>query len=174
MQLFLIRHPPPRVAAGLCYGATDLVLAEDPRPWVGQLAAQLPPAVPLFTSPLQRCLLPARQLQPQAVADARLREMDFGAWEMQSWDAIDRASLDAWAADPLGFAPPEGESVATLKDRVLDFLAELRAAGIATAALMTHAGVMKVIVGHARRLPHDAWMQLAFACGDVVSVGLDP
>lgn len=172
MQLFLIRHPPPRVAPGLCYGASDLVLAEDPRPWVDQLAAQLPPAIPLFTSPLRRCLRPARQLQPQATVDARLREMNFGAWEMRPWEVIGRAALDAWAADPLGFAPPEGESVAALKDRVLDFLADLSAARIESAALMTHAGVMKVIVGHAQRLPHDTWMQLAFACGGMVPVAL--
>ena len=44
--------------------------------------------------------------------DARLAELDFGHWEMQSWDGIPRAEVDAWAADVAHYRPGGGESVA--------------------------------------------------------------
>ena len=31
--------------------------------------------------------------------DPRLREMDFGCWEMQPWQGIPREAVDAWTAD---------------------------------------------------------------------------
>lgn len=174
MQLLLIRHPPPAVAHGICYGATDLPLAGDPASHAAILAPLLPADVPLYSSPLQRCQQLAERLRPAPIVDERLREMDFGAWEMQPWENIDRAALDAWAIDPLGFAPPGGESAAALEKRVLDFLADLAAAKIESAALVTHAGVMKVITGHARHLSHNEWMKLAFAWSEMVTVDFEP
>ncbi|MBI5860913.1 MAG: alpha-ribazole phosphatase [Rhodocyclales bacterium] len=175
MQLYLIRHPPPKVAAGLCYGATDLELADDvdaTAAAVATLRTQLPPSLPVFSSPLQRCLALARALHPAPVSDRRLQEMDFGAWEMRAWDAIERRALDAWAADPLHYTPPGGESVSQMQQRVLDFLAGLEHLQHEAAALVTHAGVMKIISGHARHLPPSDWMQLRFAYGSVVRVAL--
>jgi hypothetical protein len=54
MQLYLIRHPPPQVAEGICYGATDLLLA-------GRLPKRSPSTIqlhscheglPFFSSPI--------------------------------------------------------------------------------------------------------------------------
>jgi alpha-ribazole phosphatase len=170
MRLYLIRHPPPEVAAGLCYGATDLALAGDAHTTAAALRARLPPALPVFSSPLQRCLALARALHPAPVNDPRLAEMNFGAWEMCAWNDIERAALDAWAADPLHYTPPGGESVSRMEQRVLDFLADLERLNHAAAILVTHAGVMKIISGHAQRLPPADWMQLRFACGSMVQV----
>lgn len=199
MRLFLIRHPRPAVADGLCYGATDLPLAGDPqtaaaalhRQWRDRFvaasagasaiasssdsAAPLPAGLPLFASPLQRCAQfahhLARQLNTQPVIhDARLAELNFGAWEMRAWDDIGAAALAAWAADPLHHAPPGGESVAALQQRVLSFLAELQAAATPAAMLITHAGVMKVLHGHAHQLPPASWMRTRFAYGELVVI----
>lgn len=173
MQLYLIRHPPPDVAAGICYGATDLALAADPQASAAAIHAQLPASLPLFSSPLRRCLHLTQRLPMQpATIDPRLAEMNFGAWEMRAWTDIGPAALDAWAADPLHYAPPGGESVSALRQRVLHFLAELASQRHAAAALVTHAGVMKVISGHTQNLPPAEWMQLRFAYGGVVQVTL--
>lgn len=175
MQLYLIRHPPPEVAAGLCYGATDLTLADDAHTTAATAAtlrAQLPPALPLFSSPLQRCLTLARALHPAPVCDPRLAEMNFGAWEMRPWDDIGCTALDAWAANPLHYTPPGGESVSHMQQRVLGFLAELDRLHHEAIALVTHAGVMKIISGHAKRLSPSDWMQLRFAYGSVVQITL--
>jgi len=172
VQLYLIRHPTPQVAAGICYGRTDLALAEDAAAAAARILPQLPADLPLFTSPLQRCRRLAEALHPAPRSDPRLQEMDFGAWEMIPWAGIQREALDGWAADPLGYAPPQGESAGELQRRVHDFVADARRVGIERAALVTHAGVMKVIVGHARGLPARKWMALSFEYESVVRVEL--
>lgn len=143
MRLWLIRHPQPAVAAGICYGATDLALADDPASHAAALRPLLPAAAAVYSSPLTRCRRLAELLHPAPLFDDRLREIDFGAWEMRPWDALDRALLDAWAADPFHFVPPGGEAVAALRARVADFLADLPDGG-ADAILVAHAGVIKV------------------------------
>lgn len=99
--------------------------------------------------------------------------MNFGDWEMRPWNSIRREALDGWAADPLGYAPPAGESVGQVQERVLTFVAEVRRNGLARAVLVTHAGVMKVLVGHAQKLPARQWMALGFDYGCVLSIDLD-
>lgn len=172
MQLYLIRHPAPQVAAGVCYGRTDLPLAEDVAAAAARIVAQLPPHLPVFTSPLQRCRQLADALHPAPRSDPRLQEMNFGDWEMTPWNRIQREALDGWAADPLGYAPPQGESVGQMQERVHGFVAETRRQGLERAALVIHAGVMKVIVGHAQGLPARKWMALTFDYESVVRVSI--
>jgi alpha-ribazole phosphatase len=77
--------------------------------------------------------------------DARLMEMNFGAWEGRPWDSVPRRELDAWAADVEGYAPPGGESPRQLRKRVLDFVAGL---GDGEHVLVTHAGVIRLLLAH--------------------------
>lgn len=163
MRLFLIRHPLPDVAPGTCYGRSDLALAGDPAPVADALRPLLPADAPLYSSPLARCRALAELLHPAPRFDERLLELDFGAWEMQSWDAIDRAALDAWAADPLHFTPPGGEAVADLRVRVRDFLDELAE----DAVLVAHAGVIKLCAAELAGVPADAWFSMRFDYGSV-------
>lgn len=172
MQLYLIRHPPPEVAAGICYGRTDLALATDVGAVAMEIARRLPPGIPVFSSPLRRCRELAMALDPAPRIDARLVEMDFGEWEMTPWEGIQRTALEGWAADPLGYRPPGGESVGELRARVRDFIAAARREGIARAALVTHAGVMKTLVGEVRALPERQWMALSFDYAGVVRIEL--
>ncbi|MCK9387234.1 MAG: alpha-ribazole phosphatase family protein [Sulfuritalea sp.] len=176
MQLYLIRHPAPQIAAGVCYGRSDLPLAEDVAVAAARILPQLPPLLPpllpLYTSPLQRCLQLANALHPAPHSDHRLQEMNFGVWELRPWQLIEREALDGWAADPLGYCPPQGESVGQLQARVHDFVMEARRQGVQRAVLVTHAGVMKVIVGHARGLPATQWMALKFEHESVIEVDM--
>jgi len=170
VQLYLIRHPPPQLAPGICYGQTDLPLAVSATEAAHELRPRLPADIPVFTSPLQRCRLLAEALHRAPMSDERLRELNFGNWEMQPWHTIGRAALDAWAADPLGYRPPNGECVDEFSERVRDFVAALQSQGLARAAIVTHAGVMKVVVGDARRLRAEDWMGLKFDYGELVQV----
>lgn len=159
MILHLIRHPPPSIAPGICYGRLD-VSAEIPAAAIAALRAQLPSGLPVYSSPLRRCLDLAHRLHPAPVVDARLAEMDFGAWEGRSWDAIPRAELDAWAADIAGYAPPGGESPLQLQARVLDFVAGL---SVPEAVLVTHAGVIRMLLAYCQKLPPRRWPELKVA-----------
>lgn len=170
MQVFLIRHPRPLVEPGLCYGRLD-VDCEDPQPVAARL--RLPPQTTILSSPLRRARRLAEALDPCFRLDARLAEIDFGDWEGRRWDDIDRAAIDDWAADVLNFTPPRGESVADLQRRVIDFSAELSAifAG-ASVALITHAGVIRALLGHWRGLPTAEWTQLKFDYGSCTEIEL--
>lgn len=142
MILHLIRHPKPLIDPGICYGQLD-VLAENPAVAAERLRGELPPDLPVWSSPLQRCRALAQALHPAPRVDARLMEMNFGAWEGRPWDLVPRHELDAWAADVEGYAPPAGESPRQLRERVLDFVADL---GDGEHVLITHAGVIRVLL----------------------------
>lgn len=162
MRLFLIRHPQPEVAPGICYGRSDLPLRQ---PWSADaLRAQLPADVPVVSSPLQRCRALAAALAPDYRIDERLTELDFGAWEMQAWDDIPRAQIDAWAADPLGFVGHGGESVLQMQARVRQALAELDGRDC---VWVTHAGVMKLVLADLLALAQDEWLSLRFAHAEI-------
>ena len=129
MRLFLIRHPQPIIAKGLCYGRTDLDVTDDEVKQVAErLISNLPRKAALYSSTLPRCAKLAQFLAyqiPTPKFDARLVEMDFGLWEMQAWDAIERAEIDAWAANPIHYSVGGGETVLQMAQRVSDFYADL-------------------------------------------------
>ena len=142
--------------AGRCYGRLDLPLAEPES--VATLVAALSPlrGAAIHTSPLARCRLLAEALaeawgQPAPKADARLMEMDFGAWEGLLWDDVPRADFDRWAEDLLGFAPPGGETGAALVTRVTEVWRALAA----PAVVITHGGPLKVLLALAEGRPVD-------------------
>lgn len=163
MRLYLIRHSRPAVAEGVCYGQTDLALAEPVADLAQSLRTKLPAGLPLYSSPLRRCRDLAIALHPTPTFEPRLQEMNFGTWEMQTWDSIGRVALDGWATDPLHFQPPGGESPAQLMQRVSAFLSELRTDSI----LVTHAGVLKAVSACALGLSAEEWVRLAFAFGSL-------
>ena len=171
MQVFLIRHPRPIIGRGICYGRLD-VDCEDPHPIALGLRPQIPADTPVISSPLRRARVLAQALDPCASIDERLSEIDFGEWEGRPWDDIDRAALDAWAADVLNYTPPGGESVADLQRRVLDFAVWLEQQTMPNIAVVAHAGVLRVLVGRWRQLPPETWTQLAFEFGSLTEVTL--
>ena len=147
MRLYLVRHPQPDVPAGYCYGRTDLpAIGADIERVLAALSYQnLPGAMPVYASPLQRSALLAQQLSTAPTFDARLAEMDFGAWELRPWDDIARAEIDAWSADLLDYRPGGGESVMQVAARVAAFLADITRAGHAEALVICHAGTMRLL-----------------------------
>jgi len=93
--------------------------------------------------------------------------MDFGAWELRSWNEIPRDQLDAWAAAPLTYAPPGGESVGVLRERVTAFLVEHVGADDEDLAVVTHAGVMKILAAQLQGLDQETWFKLRFGYGEL-------
>jgi alpha-ribazole phosphatase len=122
-------------------------------------------SVAIWTSPSSRARQLAHRiadLRPAPVAcreDARLREMDFGCWEMQPWDQIPRAAFDAWTADFALHRFGGKECVQDVLDRVAQALDEARASGAAELVWVTHGGVIRAalfLAGGGRRPIHVA------------------
>ena len=142
MTLYLVRHPQPNVASGLCYGASDVPVTATELARVHTKLA-LPSGLPVYASPLQRCALLAERLAPGRVTlDARLAEMDFGAWELRPWSEIPRADVDAWAADLLHYRPGGAENVLDVARRVQAFIDELNES---SALVICHAGTIRLL-----------------------------
>lgn len=162
MKLFLLRHSPVLLEAGICYGSSDVPATEISAEDLGQLRKQIPARAVIWSSPARRCRELAVQLAVDAHAltlDQRLCEMDFGQWEMRRFDDIERRLIDAWADDPWGFVPPGGESAAAMSVRVLDFLGELRRQQSNQPILiLAHAGPLRVIRGSLTGLPREQWL----------------
>ncbi len=152
MRLFLVRHPAPSIAPGICYGSTDLAVAPAELARVlAALSDTLPADLPLFSSPLLRCAglgraLAASLKSTSLTIDARLAELDFGTWEMQSWDAVPRTEIDAWAADVVHYCPGGGESVLAMAERVQAWHADLLRMNHASAVVVCHAGTMRLLL----------------------------
>jgi alpha-ribazole phosphatase len=147
MRLILVRHPQPLVAPGVCYGSTDLPVAADEQARIlALLSASLARSAPLFSSPLQRCAGLAALLDCTSLTcDPRLAEMDFGAWEMRTWDHIPKAEIDAWAEDPIHYRPGGGESVLQMAARVAAFYEEVRRLPDEEAIVICHAGTIRLL-----------------------------
>ncbi|MBA4094919.1 MAG: phosphoglycerate mutase [Candidatus Accumulibacter sp.] len=147
MRLILVRHPQPDIAPGLCYGRSDVAASAAALSLVaGKLRETgLPGALPVYASPLARCAVLAGALGVPVTLDARLAEMDFGAWEMRGWETIPRTEVDAWAADLLYYRPGGGENVLDVARRVAAFRDELRASGHPAALLVCHAGTIRLL-----------------------------
>lgn len=166
--LHLVRHPPPEVAPGTCYGRLD-VPARAVAETADRLRGLLPAGLPVWSSPLRRCRELAEYLHPTPRLDGRLQEMDFGAWEGQPWATIARAALDAWAADVAGFAPPGGESGTAVQARALAWVADC---GEAEAVAVTHGGVIRVLAAHWLGLAPADWPTLTIPHGSLTTVEL--
>lgn len=173
LRLWLIRHLPPAVPSGVCYGQTDLPLLvplHEQSESLARLRQQLPAIASdlrVFSSPLRRCVELAAQLHPVPIIDARLQELNFGDWELQPWDVIGTSALDDWAADIAGFRPPSGETGYELQQRVLQWLHDIAVDG-AEMIVVTHAGVMRALQAYQQQLPGNQWLALRYDYGQVL------
>jgi len=176
-RVYLVRHPPVALAEGTCYGASDVALADG---WQAGLRRTLEridaddrACAPVFSSPLERCAAPARTLGRTVECDARLRELDFGQWELCAWDAIAREDIDVWAADLPNRAPPGGEALGELARRAVAFLATLRSRAPEAAIVFTHSGVIRCVLAACLDLPAERAFRIAVDFGSVSLVALE-
>lgn len=152
MKLWLLRHAPVLLPAGLCYGASDVPADPAITREVAKAFAPLPPqGTPVWVSGLQRAQQLAGALQaerPELGAvrvDTRLNEMDFGDWELQRWDAVPRSAFDAWTANFAHHRFGGAESTQQLLYRVAAAMGDLRPATSTDVVWVTHAGVIRAV-----------------------------
>lgn len=172
LRLDLLRHGETELGGGL-RGSLDDALT--PRGWEQMRAgvAQQGPWDRVISSPLQRCACFAEELGARlgvpVEIESDLRELHFGAWEGQSAAALmetDADDLGRFWSDPYGFTPPGGEPVEQFAARVQAAVSRLqqRYAG-QRVLLISHGGVMKVLLARARGLPREQLLQIEVAHG---------
>lgn len=180
MKLDLLRHGETERGGGF-RGSLDDALTE--RGWQ-QLRAGVDGAGPwdvLVSSPLQRCALFARELEQRLGLplhfDADVRELHFGQWEGRSAAELmdDQAEgLGLFWNDPYSFTPPEGETLLDFEARVLAAAERLRDRFAGKRVLLvTHGGVIRLLVARARQLPRTDLMQVEVAHGELFRLTFD-
>jgi alpha-ribazole phosphatase len=150
-EVWTVRHTAVDLPRGVCYGRTDVPLAAS----FPDEAAAVRRALAgvrfdsVWSSPAGRCVALAEAcgfngaaLGGQLNLDERLRELDFGEWEMRRFDEIDDPRLALWYADWLHTRPTGGESFAEQCARVAEFLEELRLSSFRRVLVFTHSGVV--------------------------------
>lgn len=181
MALWLVRHATPCGVQGVCYGALDVPAEATHTLRAAQaLAAVLPPALPVFSSPRQRCVQLAQALQALRpdlafTLDERLAEMDFGEWEGVPWCQIPKDAIDLWTQAFASHLFGGRESVNTVMQRVAgawDALQAQHAHSGLGAVWITHAGVARAtdLLARGQRTVRDAadWPVEAPAFGGFV------
>lgn len=185
IELRVWRHPKPFEASGRCIGRTDLRVD---RRRIARLAARIATAArreslprEVWTSPLARCAdvgrVLARRMGFVHRMDARLAELDFGAWDGRRWSEIAPVEVALWEADFAHGAPGGGESLASLVRRTREFIGECAAryeGRAATVLVVAHAGwISAARLAHAS-LPGPAQWPAPIAYGASVRVRCDP
>ncbi|WP_064117339.1 alpha-ribazole phosphatase family protein [Pseudomonas fluorescens] len=180
LQLDLLRHGETELGGGL-RGSLDDALTD--KGWAQMRAAVVEggPWDRIVSSPLQRCARFAAELGEQlnlpVHLDKDLQELHFGAWEGQSAAALmetDAEALGLFWADPYSFTPPQGEPVSEFSSRVLAAVARLISAyADERVLLISHGGVMRLLLARARGLPREQLLNVEVAHGALFALSVD-
>lgn len=145
MKLTFIRHTSVAVAPGTCYGWTDVDVAPSFEEEASRVRESLQGDTfsRVYCSPLLRCRkLAAFCGFPDPQTDDRLKELNFGRWEMQPWEGITDLGLSLWFEDWIHLPAGGAESYMDQYHRVASFLEELRRQDCRDACIFTHRGVI--------------------------------
>ncbi|TFH81491.1 alpha-ribazole phosphatase family protein [Pseudomonas kribbensis] len=177
LRLDLLRHGETELGGGL-RGSLDDALTEKGWAQMREAVIGQGPWDRLVSSPLQRCARFAEELGAQrdlsVSLDKDLQELHFGAWEGQSAAALmetDAEALGLFWADPYAFTPPQGEPVSDFSARVLAAVMRLHVAHAGERVLLvSHGGVMRLLLARARGLPREQLLNVEVAHGALFSL----
>ncbi|AFM03215.1 fructose-2,6-bisphosphatase [Bernardetia litoralis DSM 6794] len=184
MEIYLIRHTMPKIEKGICYGFSDLELADSYQEELSVLSKKMiqnlkkqyyknvkkdiQDELLIYTSPLKRCSILAKDLKinlqnyfhSKVKEDNNLKEMNFGNWELKKWNEINEIELKKWTDNFVTEFTPNGESFETLNERVIDFWQKnIKAEKDKIVLIACHAGVIRSILCHVLQIP----LQKAFS-----------
>jgi broad specificity phosphatase PhoE len=153
-RLFLLRHGTTAAPAGTLVGSTDLPLADQGHERLTAVSRLLQDINCWYCSPMLRTRQTAAILAEngcaadRAVQDPRLREIDFGSWEMKTFSdicATDSDRISAWERY-LDFVFPNGEAVQDFRQRLKELLLLFTEANREQIAVITHGGVIRTMI----------------------------
>ena len=156
--MIFLRHPKPEIDPGICYGQTDLDIAEIGHQQIELALKSTPRLTRIVASPALRCRKLAQSLANrdglEVRFEPRLWEMHMGDWEGLAWKEIDRKASEYWLEDPVNRPTPGGEAFVDVQRRVVEALADLMDDEVMTTAIVCHAGPI--------RATQMAWRGLTF------------
>jgi alpha-ribazole phosphatase len=178
MEIYLIRHtsPDPGFSKGICYGQSDIPLAETFHSETVKLLNHFPESfAAVYSSPMGRCFTLAELIRSkqQVITDKRLLEMNFGDWETKKWDEIDQGLLNEWMKDFVNTSVPNGENFLGLNDRVSGFMNDLAKMNYEKVAIVTHAGVIRSVLCQVLEIPLRNAFKIPVDYGSISKITID-
>jgi len=177
-DLYLLRHTAVDVPEGLCYGDSDVPLADTAEDDINSALARLPAsarqAPHIISSPSGRCARLARALSASASTDARLKEFNFGAWEGQRWQHIPALQIALWSANVVNVRTPGGENLRDVANRASACVQAALAQTDDTIVLVTHGGVIRALIAELVKIPLDTITRFNIGFGRSTCVRLHP
>jgi alpha-ribazole phosphatase len=177
LHLDLLRHGETELGGGM-RGSLDDALTDAGWAQMRGAVAESGPWARIVSSPLQRCARFAEELAERLglplSLEADLQELHFGEWEGRSAAQLmdtDAEGLGLFWADPYAFTPPKGEPVTAFSVRVLAAVQRLhRAYSGQRVLLISHGGVMRLLLAQARGLPREQLLQVQVGHGALLAI----
>lgn len=176
-KLYLIRHgATASTAANLVCGSSDVPLSAQGEAEMACVARYLTDKGirTVFSSPLQRARIPSQKVAESLGVDHRviadLAELDFGKWEGLTLKYIalrwplEAARVYAAQAD---YTLPGGENIGAFQLRAVRALEQLQRELRGPAAVYTHGGILRMIVGSLNKLSLPDAKALSFSTGSI-------
>jgi len=161
-RLTLIRHAlTDWNVSGQFQGQSDIPLSEQGRRQARRLARHvrgLEHDAVVYASPLGRARETAEIAFPEREVrlDARLAELDFGAFEGATQQQNEQRTEWAWwIADPYERPAPEGESYRQLRERAVAWMEGLEGAEHVVA--VSHSGTIQMLLAHVLGVERPRW-----------------
>ena len=171
MEIYLIRHTAPELTPGLIYGRLEVSLTGGFIRESEVVSNNLPNDLDcVYSSPALRCTLLAAELTGSFTTDPRLAELHFGDWEGKTWDSVDQTDLQIWMDDFINVRVPGGESMLDLRNRVEEFWQELMQKTHEKVAIVTHAGVIRMLLTLHRQSAMEDFFKIEVAYGQVILI----
>ena len=177
LHLDVLRHGETELGGGL-RGSLDDALTDTG--WAQMRSAVIAggPWDRVVSSPLQRCARFAEELVETLCVplqlEADLQELHFGEWEGRSAAQLmetDPEGLGLFWADPYAFTPPSGEPLLAFSARVLGAVSRLHQAYAGERVLLiSHGGVMRLLLAQARGLPREQLLQVEVGHGALLTI----
>ena len=180
LRLDLLRHGETEQGGGL-RGSLDDALT--PVGWQRMRDAVAEPLSwdRMVSSPLQRCARFAEELSARLSLplhlEPDLQELHFGDWEGVSTAQLmetDAEGLGRFWENPYTFTPPNGEPVLAFSERVHGAVRRLQKAYDGERILLiSHGGVMRLLLAEARGLPREQLLEVVVGHGGLFGVRVD-
>lgn len=174
-MLIFIRHGRTEAnATGLLLGRLDPGLDDLGRRQAAALAQVVGNAVRVVSSPLARTRQTAEAVGLPVVVDDRFVELDYGDWDGRPLRDITAKDWATWRSD-VTFAPPGGESLADLGERVRRACEELaEEAQDHDIIVVSHVSPIKAAVAWALGAGDDLAWRLFVAPASVTRIATGP
>lgn len=184
MRVILLRHTESEANFNKVYGGKkDFKLTLNGEKQVCELVEILSEKyglkeiekIRLISSPLSRAKYFAdeigRVINRKTEIALELQEFDFGIFEGYRYDQLkDKEEFKAWCNDYFNYEIPKGESLMSLKKRIEGFLAENIENSKEDFIIVSHEGVMKIIMLYLLKLPLENFWSFYCGNGSIVEI----